>query len=144
MTRLLAVPVRGAAAWVLWQVSRDALQARIRQLSLDPNVHADVVRELRSVALDLEEAARQYRELVDRSRSEVADSVERLRGGPDAGLENPLHRWVEVSEVAALLDCSPRWVTALCQQGRLAATKHGREWRIDAGSVKDFKRREAA
>ena len=63
MTRLLAVPVRGAAAWVLWQVSRDALQARIRQLSLDPNVHADVVRELHSVALDLGEPARQYREL---------------------------------------------------------------------------------
>jgi excisionase family DNA binding protein len=78
---------------------------------------------------------------VESSRSEVAESVERLRGGSDAGLENPLNRWVEVSEVAVMLNCGPRWVTALCQQGRLAATKHGREWRIDAASVDDYRRR---
>lgn len=141
---LLGAFISGSSAWIIWQILHVPLQQRVRQLECDPHVPGDVVRNLRVTAADLEEAARQYRELVDRSRSEVADSVERLRGGPDAGLENPLHRWVEVSEVAALLNCSPRWVTALCQQGRLAATKHGREWRIDAGSVKDFKRREAA
>ena len=61
--------------------------------------------------------------------------------GADAGLENPLSRWVGVSEVAVMLNCGPRWVTALCQQGRLAATKRGRSWFIDPTSVEDFKRR---
>jgi hypothetical protein len=79
--RLLAVPVRGPAAWVLWQVSRDALRVRIGQLERDPHVHPSVVVELRAVAADLEEAARQYRELVDRSRSVVADSAEAPAGG---------------------------------------------------------------
>jgi excisionase family DNA binding protein len=141
---LLSASVSGSSAWIIYQVLHEPLRVRIRQLECDPAVSGEVVRHLRVTAAAIGEAARQYRELVDRSRSEVADSVERLRGGPDAGLGNPLHRWVEVSEVAALLNCSPRWVTALCQQGRLAATKHGREWRIDAGSVEDFKRREAA
>jgi hypothetical protein len=45
--RLLA-PVRGVSAWVLWQLVHESLRVRIRQLSLDPNVLGDVVRELRS------------------------------------------------------------------------------------------------
>jgi hypothetical protein len=56
----LGANVRGMSAWILWQVSREALQVRIRQLELDPYVHRDVVRELRSTAADLEEAARQF------------------------------------------------------------------------------------
>ena len=83
---LLAASVSGAPAWILWQVSRDALQLRIRQLERDPYVNPQVVRDLRATAAGLEEAARQYRELVDRSRSEVADSVEVPQGGPGAGL----------------------------------------------------------
>ena len=40
-----------------------------------------------------------------------------------------------------MLNCGPRWVTALCQQGRLAATKRGRSWLIDPSSVEDFQLR---
>jgi hypothetical protein len=135
---LLAASVSGAPAWILWQVSRDALQVRIRQLSLDPNVHSDVVRELRAMAAGLEEAARQYREMVDRSRSEVADSAEVAGRGFAAGLGNLPSRWVDTGLVAAELGCSERWVTQLCLTGRLAATKRGRSWFIDPDSVQDY------
>ena len=64
------------------------------------------------------------------------------RGGSDAGLGNLLvggwswrgGRHVELQSALGY------W---LCQQGRLAATKHGREWRIDVSSVEDFKLRGA-
>jgi excisionase family DNA binding protein len=140
---LLAASVSGAPAWILWQVSREALQLRIRQFERDPYVNPQVVRDLRATAAGLEEAARQYRELVDRSRSVVADSVEVPRGGSDAGLGNLPNRWVDVGEAAMILGCSKRWVTALIQQGRVVAAKHGREWRIDPSSVEDFKLRGA-
>ena len=110
------------------------------QLEVDPHVPGHVVRHLRGTAAELEEAARQYRELVDRSRSEVADSVERLQGGVDTKSENP-PRWVDTSMVAASLDCSERWVTQLCLTGRLAAVKRGRSWLIDVDSVEDYRRR---
>jgi hypothetical protein len=67
---------------------------RIRQLQADPYVNPQVVRELRALAADLEEAARQYRELVDRSRSEVTDSAEVAGGGVHAGLEGPEPSWL--------------------------------------------------
>ena len=95
---LLGVSVSGAPAWILWQVARDALEVRIGQLERDPYVNRQVVRDLRLMAAGLEEAARQYRELVDRSRSEVADSVEQLRGESDAGLGNLPNRWVAASD----------------------------------------------
>jgi hypothetical protein len=139
VTRLLAVPVRGPAAWVLWHVSRDALRVRIGQFERDPNVPRSVVAELRALAADLEEAARQYRELVDRSRGEVADSVEVPAASVPAGLEGPLG-W-DTGLVAAELNCSRRWDSTLCVMGRLAATRVGREWRIDPSSVEDFKLR---
>jgi excisionase family DNA binding protein len=114
-------------------------------LQLDAGVDPAIVRGFRNTIEDLELAALQFRdwEMARRSVSEFADSAEVPGGGVSADLGNP-PRWVDVGEVAAALNCSTRWVTALCQQGRLAATKHGREWRIDAGSVEDFKRREAA
>jgi hypothetical protein len=136
--RPLGASVRGTSAWIVWQLLRDPLRSRIRQLELDPYVHRDVVRDLRVTAADLEEAARQYRELVDRSRSVVADSVEVPRRGSDAGLGNLPNRWVDTSLVAAELGCSERWVTQLCLTGRLAATKRGRSWLIDGDSVEDF------
>jgi len=135
---LLAASVSGAPAWILWQVSRDALQLRIRQLERDLYVNPQVVRDLRLMVAGLEEAARQYRALVDRSRSEVADSVEVPRGGSGAGLGSLPNRWVDTSLVAAELGCSERWVTQLCLTGRLAATKRGRSWLIDRDSVEDF------
>jgi excisionase family DNA binding protein len=135
----LGVHLRGAALWVVWVTARDSLQSRLRQLERDPNVHRDVVRQLRGVLADLELGAQQFRDW-ELARS-AADSGEVAGGGSDAGLGNPLNGWVDVGEVAAMLNCSPRWVTGLCQQGRLAATKHGREWRIDVSSVEDFKRR---
>lgn len=46
--------MRGVSAWVLWQLVHESLRVRIRQLSLDPNVPGDVVRELRSTEADLE------------------------------------------------------------------------------------------
>jgi excisionase family DNA binding protein len=92
-------------------------------------------------AAAIEEAARQYRVLVESSRSEVTESVEVPRGGCGAGLGNPPQ--VGVAEVAVMLNCGPRWVTALCQQGRLAATKRGRSWLIDPSSVEDFQLRGA-
>jgi hypothetical protein len=140
---LLSASVSGAAAWVLWQVSRDALAVRIGQLARDPRVDSRVVRDLRVMAAAIGEAARQYRELVESSRSEVADSVEVPRGGSGAGLENLPNRWGDTSLVAAELGCSERWVTQLCLTGRLAATKRGRSWLIDLSSVEDFKLRGA-
>ena len=140
---LLAASVSGAPAWILWQVSRDAWQVRIGQLERDPYVNPQVVSNLRATAAGLEEAARQYREVVDCSRSEVADAVEAPRSRSDAGLGSLPNRWVDVCEVAAVLNCSARWVTALCQQGRLAATKRGRSWLIDRDSVEDYKQRGA-
>jgi hypothetical protein len=137
---LLGAFVSGSSAWIIWQVLHEPLRARIRQLEVDPHVPGHVVRHLRGTAAELEEAARQYRELVDRSRSEVADSVERLQGGFDTKSENP-PRWVDTSMVAASLDCSERWVTQLCLTGRLAAVKRGRSWLIDVDSVEDYRRR---
>jgi len=57
----LGANVRGASAWIIWQLLRESLPTRIRQLEVDPGVHRDVVRHLRGRAADLEEAARQYR-----------------------------------------------------------------------------------
>jgi hypothetical protein len=71
----------------LWQV----LRVRIGQLEVDPHVDRQVVSHLRGTAADLEEAARQYKALVDRSRSERADSVEVAGRGSNAGFENPLN-----------------------------------------------------
>ena len=135
---LLSAPVSGSSAWIIYQVLHEPLKTRIRQLQVDPHVPGDVVRDLRVTAAAIQEAARQYKELVESSRSEVADSVEQAQGGSGGGLGNPLSRWVDVGEVAAMLNCSPRWVTGLCQQGRLAATKHGRCWLIDRDSVDDY------
>jgi excisionase family DNA binding protein len=141
----LGVHLRGAALWVVWQTARDSLRSRLRQLEMDPYVHRDVVGQLGGVLAELELGAPQFRdwESARRSVSEVADSVEVPRGGSDAGLRNPPNRWVDVGEVAAVLNCSARWVTALCQQGRLAAVKVGRSWSIDPESVRDFKQRGA-
>jgi excisionase family DNA binding protein len=145
VTRLpLGVHLRGAALWVVWVTARDCLQSRLRQLSSDPNVHVDVVRQLRGALDDLELGARAYRDWeAARSVSVVADSVEVAGGGSDAGLGNLPNRWVDVGEAAMILGCSKRWVTALIQQGRVVAAKHGREWRIDPSSVEDFKLRGA-
>jgi excisionase family DNA binding protein len=138
--RPLGAYVRGSSAWIVWQTARDSLSSRLRQLESDPHVHRDVVRHLRGTLADLELAAIAYRDW-ERARS-VADSVEVTRGGSSAGLEN-LPGWGDTSEVAASLGCSKRWVTALIQQGKLAATKRGRAWFIDLDSVEDFKRRGA-
>jgi excisionase family DNA binding protein len=139
---LLGASVSGSSAWILWQVSRDALRVRIGQLERDPYVDSRAVRDLRATAAGLEEAARQYRLLVDSSRS-LTDSAERFGGGVSADLQNPF-RW-GVAEVAASLNCSTRWVRTLCRTGQLAATKqHGREWRVDPSSVEDYMQREAA
>jgi excisionase family DNA binding protein len=80
-----------------------------------------------------------YRESVDRSRAEVADSVEVPRGGVDAVLDRPTG--MDTGSVARELNCSRRWVTTLCRTGQLAGTRVGREWRIDLDSVEDFKQR---
>jgi excisionase family DNA binding protein len=137
---LLAASVSGSSAWIIHQVLHEPLRVRIEQLQRDPRVPGDVVRDLRGTAAGIQEAARQYRELV----TEAADSVEQLRGGCGAGLENPSQRWVDTGEAAANLNCSPRWITALIQQGRLVAAKRGRSWRVDVDSIDDYQRREAA
>jgi excisionase family DNA binding protein len=135
---LLSAAISGPSAWIVHQLLAAPLKHRIEQLQRDPHVPRRVVDDLQGTAAAIQEAARQYKELVESSRSEVADSVEQPRGGSGGALENPLNGWVDVGEVAAVLNCSARWVTALCQQGRLAATKRGRSWRIDASSVEDF------
>jgi hypothetical protein len=77
----LGVHLRGPAVWVVWQVLHEPLLARTRQLSLDPGVDPAVVRQLRGVAADMKLRARAYRDWeAARSVSEVADSVEQLRG----------------------------------------------------------------
>jgi Helix-turn-helix domain len=136
----LGANVRGASAWIVWQLLRDPIRTRIRQLELDPAVHRGVVRQLRGTAADLEEAARQYRDWI-MGRS-AADSAEASVTALDTGLDGP-PRWVDTSMVAASLGCSERWVTQLCLTGRLAATKQGRSWLIDSTSVEDYKRRGA-
>jgi excisionase family DNA binding protein len=140
---LLSASVSGSSAWIIAMLLRESLPARIGQLERDPHVPGDVVRDLRATAAGIQEAARQYRELVESSRSEVADSAEVDSGDVGAGLGNPSQRWVDTSEVAASLNCSKRWVTQLIQQGRLVAAKRGRSWRIDVDSVEDYRRRGA-
>jgi excisionase family DNA binding protein len=130
---LLGASISGSSAWVIYQLLREPLKIRVRQLQCDPNVHADVVRDLVATAAAIREAARQYREL-------VTDSVEAPASLSSADLGNPPGRW-GVAETAARLNCSPRWVTALISQGRLAAVKAGREWRVDVDSIVDYQRR---
>jgi hypothetical protein len=137
----LGACVRGSSAWIIWQLVGDALRVRIGQLERDPSVPRNVVRELRAMAADLEEAAAQYRALVDRSRSVVAEATEVPPGGVDAVLNRPLG-W-DTGLVARELGCSERWVTSLCAMGRLAAIKRGRAWLIDPVSVEDYKLRGA-
>jgi hypothetical protein len=135
--RLLAVPVRGPSAWILWQLVGDSLRVRIGQLARDPSVHPSVVAELRGLEADLRLAAAQYRELV----AEATEATEVPRGEVVGGLEGPTG--MDVVEVAANLNCSTRWVTTLISQGKLVATKKGRSWLVDAGSVADFQLRGA-
>ena len=71
----LGANVRGTSAWIIWQILRDPLQARIRQLEVDPGVSRDVVGALRGTAADLEMAAREYREwIAARSASESSEA----------------------------------------------------------------------
>jgi hypothetical protein len=125
----LGVHLRGPSVWIVWQLLQEPIRDRIRQLERDVGVHRDVVRQLRGTATDLEMGAREYREWT----CSDADSVE----VPESVSEE----WLGVGLVAADLNCSARWVTALCQQGRLAALKRGRSWFIDPSSVEDFKQR---
>jgi excisionase family DNA binding protein len=136
----LGANVRGPSAWIVWQTARDSLLSRLRQLEVNPNVDRSIVRGFRNTIDDLELAAHGYRdwELV----RNAADSVEVDSAGADGDSGCPPQRW-GVGKTAASLNCSPRWVTALIAQGRLAAVKHGREWRVDVDSVEDFKRRGA-
>jgi Helix-turn-helix domain len=136
---LLSASVSGSSAWIIYQVLHAPLRVRIRQLECDPHISGGVVRDLRVTAAAIQEAARQYRELVDGSRSVPADSAERSLSASDADLGNPPQ--VGVAEVAVMLNCGPRWVTTLCRMDQLAATKQGREWRIDVSSVEDYKAR---
>lgn len=134
----LGVHLRGAPLWIVWVTARDSLQARLHQLERDPHVNPQVIRQLRGVLDDLELGAAAYRDW-ERIRN-ATDSVEVLRGGRDAGSDCLPHRW-GVAEAAASLNCSHRWVTALIAQGRLAAVKERREWRIEVNSIADYKRR---
>jgi hypothetical protein len=134
----LGANVRGSSAWIVWQLLRDPLQSRIRQLELNPGVHRDVVRQLWGTATDLEMAAREYRDWFD-ARS-VAESAEVPRGVRDAE-SGCSPRWVDARSTAASLGCTVRWVTQLCLVGRLAAVKRGRTWFIDPESVQDYKQR---
>jgi hypothetical protein len=132
----LGACVRGPSAWIVWQVLRDPLSARIGQLERDPHVHPGVVRELRGTAADLETAAFEYRDW-EAARS-ATDSVEVPAAGVPAGLDRPLG-W-DTGLVARELGCTERWVTTLCRTGQLAAIKQGRTWFIDASSVEDYMR----
>jgi excisionase family DNA binding protein len=135
---LLSAAISGPSAWIVHQLLAAPLKHRIEQLQRDPHVPRRVVDDLQGTAAAIQEAARQYRELVDRSRSVVADSVEVPRGGSGACLGSLPNGWVDTSLVAAELGCSERWVTQLCLTGRLAATKRGRSWLIDRDSVEDY------
>jgi hypothetical protein len=141
---LLGASISGSSAWVIAMLLRESLPARIGQLERDPHVPGDVVRDLRATAAGIQEAARQYRELVESSRSEVADSAEVDSGGVGAGLENPSQRWVDTCSAGTILNCSTRWITALIQQGRLVAAKQGRSWLVDVDSIVDYQRRGVA
>ena len=90
-----------------------------------------MVRQLRGTAADLEEAAAAVPGAFGPFPFGSRGFCGQPRGGSGAGLGNLPNRWVDVGEVAAVLNCSARWVMALCQQGRLAATKRGRSWAID-------------
>jgi excisionase family DNA binding protein len=133
---LLGAFVSGSSAWIIYQLLHESLPRRVRQLECDPNVSGEVVRHLRGTAAAIEEAARQYRQLV----SEVSDSTEVRSGGSGSQSDSPL-RWGTAGLVAETLGCSPRWVTQLIAMGRVSATKRGRSWLVDLDSVEDFKRR---
>jgi hypothetical protein len=136
----LGVHLRGPAVWIVWQLLRESLPSRIRQLSLDPGVDPAVVRQLRGAAADMELAADEYRAW-DAVRN-AADSAEASESGLASGLDRP-SRWVDAGSVAASFGCTVRWVTQLCLAGRLAAVKAGRSWSIDPESVQDYKQRGA-
>src|SRR5215204_1935791 len=80
-SRPLGAYVRGSSAWILWQVLHEPLRARIRQLEVDPGVPGDVVRHLRGTAADLEEAARQYREVACSASESAELRFPRFPGG---------------------------------------------------------------
>jgi hypothetical protein len=136
----LGANVRGPAAWILWQTTRDSLRSRLSQLQVDPGVDRGVVRGFRNTIEDLELAAHEYRDW-EMARN-ATESTEVPQGGPAAGLDCP-SRWVDAGSVAASLGCTVRWVTQLCLTGRLAATKRGRSWLMDPSSVEDFQLRGA-
>jgi hypothetical protein len=136
----LGCDVRGPYAWITWQAARDVLVSRLGQLERDPSVHRDIVRGFRNTLDDLELAAVSFRDW-ERSRADrnATEAAEVSGGGGGAGSAlRPTG--MDVGAVAASLDCSERWVTQLCLTGRLAATKQGRSWRIDPGSLEDYKR----
>jgi excisionase family DNA binding protein len=132
--------VSGSSAWVIHQILHQPLAMRIRQLSVDPHVPAEVVRDLRMTAAAIGEAARQYRVAV----TSVADSAEVSGGGVGGDSVHPPLGGVDTCEAAVLLNCSERWIRALIAQGRLAAAKQGRSWFVDLDSIEDYRRREAA
>jgi hypothetical protein len=138
----LGANVRGSSAWIVWQLVREPLWTRIRQLEIDPNVDAAVVRQLKGTAADMESAAQQYREWQQAcSATGVTDSVEVPFASNVAALDCSSRGRGTASMVAASLGCSTRWVTTLISQGKLAAVKRGRSWSVDLSSVEDFKMR---
>lgn len=48
-------------------------------------------------------------------------------------------QWVSCSDAAALLECSPRSVRKACEQGRLPATKTGRQWLITKDALDTYR-----
>lgn len=54
------------------------------------------------------------------------------------------HGYLDVTDTADRLGCSPQWVCALLRRGELDGCKVGRSWAVSPSSVADYLRRRQA
>lgn len=98
--------------------------------------------EVRSWLASMREAAGQYRARqtggVVGSAGGTSEPVSGA-GGAESGVSPPSGSGIRrVAEVAEELELSESYVKRLCRDEVLSATKSGREWAIDAGSVAEY------
>lgn len=97
----------------------------------------DAARQLRDALAAMGESAR-LRNLAQAGAGSASGTSEPV--GVTHGATSGSSPWtlLTVSQVAEQLRVSRRYVTSLCVDGRLSATKPGRAWLIEAVSVADY------
>ena len=69
-------------------------------------------------------------------------AVASASGRPSVTMEAPSRALLTTSQAAALMDISVRRVRHHAAAGRIIAHKSGRDWLIDPGSARDYRRQE--